>query len=553
MAWNIIPLPIRSKENFTLPQLSARRTILLVLALFLLAVLFLVFREDPRRRLNVLDAATVLFFLVVLARTLRFEKGPREEAASNSKLPQEFWVALLLGAGLYATALSHFFIADDFGLLEEARQPVLAKFWNLLTEGMHGGDFLRPVTYLLYFLDYRLWGTWPAGFHLTNLLLHLATVAGIFFLGCNLGFGRRAAAGAALIFSVLPVHAEAVAWMAARFDLLAACLMVWAFVLYLRFQRTGSPRVYLLALAVFLLAMLSKESAYVLPLLLLAAEFLLLPKRRWSRWKPWLGFAALAALTFAYRWMALGGIAGYVSHEGQPAVFMMGPKTLKAFFIRGPAVMLLGYNWSQPSLTAVIVLASLAAALLVALAIRSDSPWRPGLLFGVAWIVLCNLPVHPLLYLGPDLLNTRVLYLNSVGAAFLVGLLLAGLDSARLRQGFAALLVLALTLGLLHNLAAWRYAGRISRQVVKELQQVESSPPKRAEFVFHQLPVTIRGAFFVGSLSALVRFAYDRPDVSARRAIDPPRRPQGPTVNVVWRGERDKLIELVERNKAPAP
>jgi histidinol dehydrogenase len=72
----------------------------------------------------------------------------------------------------------------------------VSDFWQ---EGEHSG-FYRPVVSLSYFLEFRLWGLTPLGYHVTNLLLHLAATLLVGVTAYQL-VGRSAAAGiAALAF-----------------------------------------------------------------------------------------------------------------------------------------------------------------------------------------------------------------------------------------------------------------------------------------------------------------------------------------------------------------
>ena len=147
--------------------------------------------------------------------------------------------------------------------------------------------------------------------------------------------------------------------------------------------------------------MLSKENAYILPLLLIALEFLVMPIRKMKLVSP---FLLLATLVFVYRWIVLGGIGGYANPSGLPATFDIGLQTFEGLLGRAPAQMLLGYNWLQPPLFEPIVLVSLTGAILLALVLGTSSRHlAKGLIwFGLTWIVLSNLPAHPLILVGAD-------------------------------------------------------------------------------------------------------------------------------------------------------
>src|SRR5260370_35337298 len=109
---------------------------------------------------------------------------------------------------------------------------------------------------------------------------------------------------------------------------------------------------------------------------------------------------------------------------------------------------------------------------------------------------LASVPVHVLLLIGPGLTNSRVLYLGSVGLAVALGAVLMSIEGARLRMGWALVLLLAFGLLLRHNLQAWEWTREFSRNFLTELHRLEPSPPANAEFIVFDGPDTIRGVFF---------------------------------------------------------
>ena len=117
-------------------------------------------------------------------------------------------------------------------------------------------------------------GNNPTGYHVTNLLLHFAAVLLIWAVLRALAI--PGAFLAALLFAVHPVNVESVAWIAQRKNTLAIVFFLLSILCYLRDieQRTTDhgPRTwrwYWLSLFAFVLAMLSKGSVVVLPLVLL--------------------------------------------------------------------------------------------------------------------------------------------------------------------------------------------------------------------------------------------------------------------------------------------
>jgi hypothetical protein len=140
----------------------------------------------------------------------------------------------------------------------------------------------QPVRMLSYAVDYSLWKLNPLGYHISNTLFYILTCIMVFLTLRGLSsYLRRGEASdshyrvglvGALLFAAHPVHVEAVAWLAARKEVLQGFFFFTAFYFYLRGRgEEGRKRVVFLGLVLltFLLAILSKSSAVVLPAVLL--------------------------------------------------------------------------------------------------------------------------------------------------------------------------------------------------------------------------------------------------------------------------------------------
>jgi hypothetical protein len=328
-------------------------------------------------------------------------------------------------------------------------------------------------------------------------------------------------------------------------------------VLYLKFRRTGRRWPYILALLLTFIAMLTKENAFMAPLLILSLEYFATPKREVrSAIPPLLGFTLLAAATFGYRWVALGGIGGYADRNGNSAAYNLGFKTIEGLFLQAPSQLLLGFNWYAPNVAWTAVFASLAAAALIALALfyKPSQSSRGGVRFCLAWILIGYLPAHFLTLIGPGLTNSRILYLSSVGLAILMSVMLSGIEWAAPRKALKLALILLLSLGLSHNVAAWRRVGDLSREFLTELKRLVPDPPPGAVFVFGQKPPYIEGIFYHGALHQAVNLNYNRTDLGAIWGEEafPESRPGVPNltgrpiIRVKWLGKPNGVIELMQ-------
>ena len=82
-------------------------------------------------------------------------------------------------------------------------------------------NFWYPLTWLSYMLDWQLFGSNPAGFHLTNLFFHIANTLLLFFVLKQMTRAIWQSAFVAALFALHPLHVESVAWIAERKDVLS--------------------------------------------------------------------------------------------------------------------------------------------------------------------------------------------------------------------------------------------------------------------------------------------------------------------------------------------
>jgi len=137
----------------------------------------------------------------------------------------------------------------------------------------------QPLTWLSYMLDYRIWRLDPLGFHLTNLVLHIASVLVLFFVLTRVTGSPRRSGVVAGLFAVHPLHVESVAWVAERKDVLSALfwmLTMATYVYYVQSRGKGlwpAARGYALTFVVFALGLMAKPMVVTLPFVLLLLDY----------------------------------------------------------------------------------------------------------------------------------------------------------------------------------------------------------------------------------------------------------------------------------------
>lgn len=197
--------------------------------------------------------------------------------------------AALAALMIYRNTLHNPFVYDDrVTILGNVAIRKLTEFKALL---LH--DLFRPLVNLSYALDYVRSGLDPVAYHQTNILLHCLNVVLLALLVRRLaprlswaqGAGGRSAlrlamATAALLFAVHPMMTEAVSYISGRSELLSSFFFLIAFLCldaYLFGEKRSRWRL-VAGLTAFLCSLASKESAAMLPLVLLASDRLLSPQ-----------------------------------------------------------------------------------------------------------------------------------------------------------------------------------------------------------------------------------------------------------------------------------
>jgi protein O-mannosyl-transferase len=363
-------------------------------------------------------------------------------------------VALLLfatAAALYAPALANGFAYDDVALIQvDTRAHSLAGTWRYFVEPYWGtGDLglYRPLTSLSFALDWALSGGSPAWFHFTNVLWNAAACT-LAFLLLSTWFTRSAAAAGALLFLVHPVHVEAVANVVGRAELMAATFVLAALTVWSRASLDEPPRLRatILMCGLFLLALLAKESALVLPGLIVLADTARGALRpgaiaAWLR-RAATPLAALVAVMIVFllaRTMVTGGLApdrvdpllDVASTPGARILTALQVWPVIARLFVFPVVLLADYgpNVLLPA-TTLNAQAAFGAALILVLVCAGVAAWLRGhgrLAAVVLFVPVALLPVSNLLLPIGVLLAERTLYLPSFALAAAAALALESL------------------------------------------------------------------------------------------------------------------------------
>lgn len=383
---------------------------------------------------------------------------------------------VLLAALLWAPgAGGDSFLSDDIDHLTTWGIPPFAQVWQWFSsEYFH---YYRPLTALLWNLEYAVWGLDPLGYQLVNFAMHTGCTLLVRELARLLFPGEhRIGLFAALLFLFLPGHIFGVLMVSALTGLLCALCYLASTVCYLR-GRTGSTPAKILGPLFFLLALLTKELALSLPLLVgLWEAIALCSERRFtlSRWvAACLPYGLVLAFYLLFRYALFGQMPYSPLHSNITPVRLLintatymaksfapwGLEDLKPFFRTRP------------------LLLALVASIGLILSAGALWQWRrvltSGHFFGLAFFASTVLPVV-------SLYSPWNTYLPSVGAALILG---AALDwtgqrtKPRLKQiALTAFLVQSIIYSLGHQ-RHWLEARSLCSQLTTSVSRLEATAP----------------------------------------------------------------------------
>jgi tetratricopeptide (TPR) repeat protein len=173
--------------------------------------------------------------------------APHQQQPARSR---RWWIGaglILLTAAVFFPVVSYPFVNFDDPVYVLRNPHVLGGFkWPNLVwafQGTYASNW-HPVTWISHILDCQMFGARAGWHHLTNLALHAANVALLFWMLTRLTGAAGRSAVVAALFAIHPLHVESVAWVAERKDVLSGfffMLTLGAYVLYLEEARPASP------------------------------------------------------------------------------------------------------------------------------------------------------------------------------------------------------------------------------------------------------------------------------------------------------------------------
>lgn len=372
--------------------------------------------------------------------------GPEERTYTRWRI----LCLLALAIVPFLNGISNDFTYDDKLIIRDnSRLENRASVGLVFTTHYFGGSLAtgqnyRPVVLLSYAVQRWVHGNRAPLFRVVNIAMHAGVCILLFLWIRALGFGEGMSFATSLWFAAAAIHVEAVTSLVGRAELLAALLVLSSALFWL--WATREPGVafgpYSLALVCFLISVFVKESAVVLPGVILLGELFrdgrssLSFSRVISEMRPrawWIaGFAFPLTVLFGVRFFVLQGFllsrhAGVFEVEnplvtvpaflrGMNGVWLLGRYAMTALFpfdlaADHSAYALRPLTWQDPGLLVVTAIGVLALACSVLVLRRTT----PAFAFGLVFFAGCFFPASNIPFAVGTIFAERLAYLPSAG------------------------------------------------------------------------------------------------------------------------------------------
>jgi len=351
------------------------------------------------------------------------------------------WIAVFIIIttvfGVYANTINNPFIWDDEEIIVG---NALIRDWKNFSEifkadvfgkTVKKGNFYRPLQVFSYSIDYKFWKLWEPGYHIVNIFLHAISALLLFCLLKKLEIKKHLAFLGALIFAVHPISIESATYISGRGDALFLFFSLLCFLFYLKGKQEKTWN-YIVCALFFVLAIFSKESAIVLPFIILLYYIIFLRGKEKKR--ALLAVLGLCGIAFLYTIirLAIMGIKGSSSLSIiNEATFwervLCIPRTIITYMriLAFPQNLHMEYLFLEKSLTSAWVWGSVIfIPIFLYFAIKYIKPRKMAIFF-VVWFFLGLAPFYNIFPVLSSSLREHWAHLSQIG---FIGLLVLGFN-----------------------------------------------------------------------------------------------------------------------------
>ncbi len=365
---------------------------------------------------------------------------------------------------------------------------IKAPDWNAIFTQPSAFNY-HPLTMLTLAFDYAISGMDPFSYHLVNWLLHILNTSLVFLFIYKIS-GRKifVAAFTSLIFGIHPMHMESVAWVSERKDVLYACFFLLALLQYWNFLETGKRLKLLVCFVFFILSLLSKPAAIILPLVLLLLDYWHGRPLNWKVWAEKIPFF-IFSLLFGFITIKVQSAEAIVGFDIYPlwTRFFFACYTTMTYVVRFFVPYPLSAFHPYPSVDALGLLVLLSPIFIIALLILLWFKRKDKLVVFSLWFFIINLLlVMQAMSIGLTIVSERYTYIPYIGISFLLGMWLNGyLVSSSKRFIIALPFIIGIIFGFIsfQRTKVWKNGDTLWSDVIRHYPNAATPRSNRADYL----------------------------------------------------------------------
>lgn len=417
--------------------------------------------------------------------------------------------------------LNNYFLSDDFGAIYRSVGSSVIELLRI-----HWANY-RPITYLVNFFQYTIFGNNPIPYHFTSLFFHILSAVLVYLLLLKISEKHILSLMGGILFSVHWTHVETIAWYCTFAEILYVSFLLMSIFFYISFINKAKTHFYIYAIIFFILSFFTAEKGILLIPLITVYDFIINYRRKEKNSKKIIfritPFYVTGLLCFLIRYWVIGG-TGITNKTGGYSINLFNIPFINNF-IRSMEYLIVPLNiYESQSYVSVIafiqeytniyflpILFLLGIFFLVRFLKRRYGNADKIILFGVLWVAIS------VCYFSFFNIVPRYLFIVTVGYSILVLGILMRLFESRFGQkvlikyGALSIIAIYMVLQLVSNFKmqyVYEKASQFSEQIVSELHEVTQNIPEDYMVFFINLPATLRSEN--GKISTnVMRFGYE--------------------------------------------
>ncbi len=412
-------------------------------------------------------------------------KKKLKEKRDYSLLPWFCLVAVLTAVCLWPMLKNEFTNWDDeFYVINN---PLLrGPQWKRIFSEQVLGNY-HPLTILSYAFNFAISGLDPFSYLLVNYLFHIVNTLLVFYFIWNIsGKNKIIAAFVALVFGIHPMHVESVAWVAERKDVLYTFFFLLSLIQYWVFLTKARKKNLVFCFLFFVLSLLSKPAAIVLPFVLFLLDY-------------WYGQSLKKNIVFKIPFVALSILFGIITVSIQSSSAMAGLSVFSItdrLFFACYVLMTYFYRFFVPyPLSAfhpfpitnfagwpIYLSPIFVVALLIALWFLRKNKI---VVFGIFFYVINLLLVLQIISIGLTIVSERYTYVPYIGLAFMFAMLVSRIKfiPQKVSLAIGAVFIIAFGIITFQRTKVWKNSGTLWTDALKTHPRAPYARTNRANYL----------------------------------------------------------------------